>query len=66
MSQRITLKDSHYHIIGYVEIKDNGDKTLKDSHYHILGYYDAKRDITKDSHYHIGGHGDILTSLLTE
>ena len=28
--ERITLKDSHYRIIGYVEINSNGDKTLKD------------------------------------
>ena len=64
MSQTITLKDSHYRIIGYVEIKDNGDKTLKDDHYRIKGYYYAKQNVTKDDHYRIVGYGDILTSLL--
>jgi hypothetical protein len=62
--QKITLKDAHFHIIGYVEIKDDGDKTLKDEHFHIKGYYDAKRNVTKDEHFHIVGYGDILTSLL--
>ncbi len=62
--QKITLKDAHFHIIGYVEIKDDGDKTLKDAHFHIKGYYDAKRNVTKDEHFHIVGYGDILTSLL--
>ena len=64
MIQKLTLKDAHYHGIGYVEIKENGDKTLKDSHYHIKGYYIASNDVTKDEHYHIVAHGDVLTSLL--
>ena len=64
MIQKLTLKDAHYLIIGYVEIKENGDKTLKDSHYHIKGYYIASNDVTKDEHYHIVAHGDVLTSLL--
>ena len=64
MIQKLTLKDAHYHVIGYVEIKENGDKTLKDSHYHIKGYYIASNDVTKDEHYHIVAHGDVLTSLL--
>ena len=64
MSQKITLKDDHYRIIGYIEIKDNGDKVLKDEHFRIKGYYDARTDVTKDEHFRIVGHGDILTSLL--
>lgn len=64
MSQRLTLKDDHYRIIGYVEIDNNGKKTLKDSHFRILGYYDPKTDVTKDDHFRIIGHGDILTTLL--
>ena len=64
MIQKLTLKDAHYHIIVYVEIKENGDKTWKDSHYHIKGYYIASNDVTKDEHYHIVAHGDVLTSLL--
>ena len=62
--ERITLKDSHYRIIGYVEINSNGDKTLKDEHYRIRGYYQKSTDTTKDEHYSIVGHGDILTTLL--
>ncbi len=62
--ERIALKDSHYNIIGYVEIKPNGDKILKDRHYMILGYYYADLNVTKDRHYNIVAHGDMLTSLL--
>lgn len=64
MAQTITLKDSHYRIIGFVEIKDNGDKVLKDEHYRVKGYYEMRSDLTKDEHYRVVGHGDILTSLL--
>ncbi len=64
MSQRITLKDDHFRIIGYVEIDDKGNKKLKDSHFKILGYYDAERNVTKDEHFRIVGYGDILTTLL--
>lgn len=64
MSQTKTLKDAHYNIIGYVEIKDNGDKVLKDNHYNIKGYYDARQDVTKDAHYRVVAHGDMLVSLL--
>lgn len=64
MSQLITLKDKHFRIIGYIEIKDNGDKALKDEYYRIKGHYDARTDITKDEYYRIVEHGDILASLL--
>lgn len=64
MIQKLTLKDAHYHVIGYVEIKENGDKVLKGAHYHIKGYYMARDNVTKDEHYHILAHGDTLTSLL--
>ena len=62
--QRITLKDSHFQIIGYVEINDDGKKTLKDSHFMIKGYYEPRQNVTKDSNFRIVGYGDILTSLL--
>lgn len=62
--ERITLKDSNYKIIGYVEINSNGDKTLKSASYKILGYYQKSTDLTKDANYKIIGHGDILTTLL--
>jgi hypothetical protein len=40
MMKKLTLKDAHYHIIGYVEVKDNGDKTLKDEHYRVVAHGD--------------------------
>lgn len=64
MANKITLKDKNYRIIGYVEVKDNGDKTLKDANYRIKGYYDARANVTKDSNYRIVAHCDVLTSLL--
>ena len=64
MSQRLTLRDAHFNIIGYVEVKDNGDKVLRDAHFNIKGYYYKAQDVTKDSHFNIVGYGDILTSLL--
>jgi hypothetical protein len=61
-----TLKDSHYHTLGYIETKNDGTQVAKDSHYHTLGYYDPKSDQTKDSHYHVIGHGNLLASLIHE
>ena len=58
-----TLKDSNYHILGY--IYDDGDKlVIKDPNYRVKGYYEKKEDVTKDSNYHIIGHGNLLTTLL--
>ena len=62
--ERITLKDAHYRIIGYVDIAPNGDKILRDSRFVILGYYKKQRDVTLDSRFAIVGRGDILTTLL--
>ncbi|MBR4017413.1 MAG: hypothetical protein IKK11_06340 [Oscillospiraceae bacterium] len=62
--ERITLKDSNYRIIGYVDIAPNGDKTLRNEKFQILGYYSKQSDVTKDNRYMIVGRGDILTSLL--
>lgn len=44
--KRITLKDSRFRIIGYVDIAPNGDKTLRNEKFQILGYYKANRDVT--------------------
>lgn len=62
--KRITLKDSRFRIIGYVDIAPNGDKTLRNERFQILGYYKANRDVTQDARFMIVGRGDILTSLL--
>jgi diadenosine tetraphosphate (Ap4A) HIT family hydrolase len=61
---RQTLKDAHYHVIGYIETDSNGKQTLKDAHYHVLGFYDPKSNETKDAHYHKVGTGNLLTTLL--
>ena len=62
--QKITVKDTQYNIIAFLEIKPNGDKVLKNKNYSILGFYDAATDVTKDVRYNIIGRGDILTTLL--
>ena len=62
--ERITLKDSRFRTIGYVDIAPNGDKTLRNEKFQILGYYKANQDVTKDAKFMIVGRGDILTSLL--
>lgn len=62
--QRITLKDNHFRIIGYVDIAPNGDKTLRNEKFQILGYYKVNQDITQDARFMTVGRGDMLTSLL--
>lgn len=62
--ERITLKDSRFFIIGYIDIAPNGDKTLRNEKFQILGYYKKDRDVTQDARFMIVGRGDVLTSLL--
>lgn len=62
--ERITLKDSRFRIIGYIDIEPNGDKTLRNEKFQILGHYKVKQDVTQDARFMIVGRGDILTSLL--
>ena len=65
MANRITLKDDHYRIIGFVDIDSKGKKTLMNANYKILGYYDPVSNTTRALVGGIVGHGDILTTLLT-
>ncbi len=62
--QKITLKDDRLHVIGYVEIDDDGNKVLKDDRLKVKGYYDKRRNVTKNDRLKVVGYGDILTSLL--
>ncbi len=62
--ERITLKDSRYRVIGYVDIAPNGDKTLRNERFQVLGYYKKQADITQDARFMTVGRGDVLTLLL--
>lgn len=62
--ERITLKDSRFRIIGYIDVDTNGNKTLRNEKLQILGYYKKNLDVTQDARFMTVGRGDILTSLL--
>lgn len=61
---RITLKDKHFRIIGYIETRSDGVHVGKDADFRIVGYYEPKTNQTKDSHFRIVAHGDILSGLI--
>lgn len=64
MPQTSVLRDSSFHVIGYIETQGNGDKVLKDASYRVKGYYTKNGDVTKDEMFHIVGYGDLLPALL--
>ena len=65
MSEQI-LRDSYYRIIGYIEVKPNGDKIGKDFYRRIVGYYEASTNTTKDFYRRIVARGDCLSALIFE
>ena len=64
MSNRQTLKDANYNVIGYIETESSGRQVLLDRQFIRLGYYDGKRNETLDAQFIRVGFGNILTSLL--
>jgi len=61
---RLVIRDFSGKIIGYVYVKENGDKTVKSFSGKILGYYDAERDVTTDFNGRILTRGDTASALL--
>ncbi len=66
MSNRQTLKDKHFNVIGYIDTESSGRSVLKDKHFNIVGYYEPKTNTTKDKHFNIVGKGNLLTMLLNQ
>ena len=60
------IKDFYNRIVGYIEVKPNGDKIGKDFYRRIVGYYDKQRDITQDFYRRIYAHGDALAALVMQ
>ena len=61
---REPIKDWTGKILGFVEIKSNGDKVLYDFPGKILGRYNRSLDVTQDFYGRRVGKGDILMTLL--
>ncbi len=59
-----TIKDRYHNIIGFEEVKPNGDKVMKDRYHNIVGFYFAVQNVTKDRYHNIVAHGDVLSSLI--
>lgn len=62
--EKIILRDFYGKITGYIEVKDNGDKTLRDFYGVIKGYYKKSDDTTRDFYMRVVARGDQLTTLL--
>lgn len=62
---RITLKNSRYHILGFIDTRADGTQVGMNSRYQIVGYYHPGRDITQDAQYRTFGMGNLLASLMT-
>lgn len=61
---RVTLKDSHFRTIGYIESTPDGKQTAKNSHFSVVGYYDPRMNVTKDAHFSVVGYGNLLGMLI--
>jgi len=59
-----TIKDRYHNIIGFEEVKDNGDKVMKDRYHNIVGFYFKAQNVTKDRYHNLIAHGDVLSSLI--
>ncbi len=63
-AETTTIRDVSGKIIGYIYIKENGDKTVKNVSGKILGYYYAERNVTTDISGKILSRGDTSSALL--
>ena len=54
------LKDSHHHIIGYIETRSDGTQVGRDAHRRIMGYFEPRTNQTKDAHFKLVGFGNLL------
>lgn len=61
-----TIKDWKGKIIGYIEIKSNGDKVIRDFYRVIKGKYIKNLDYTYDFYNRRIGPGDQLMRLLNK
>ena len=61
---KLVIRDFGGKIIGYIYVKENGDKTVKNFYGKILGYYYAERDVTTNFYGKILARGDIASALL--
>lgn len=61
-----TVKDRKNHILGYIEIDDEGNKTAYNFYRKILGSYKKSQDITYDFYMRIVAYGDATSALIFE
>ncbi|MBQ6946476.1 MAG: hypothetical protein IJN42_00365 [Clostridia bacterium] len=61
---REPIKNYQGRIIGFIEVKSNGDKVLYDFPGKILGKYNKSLNVTQDFYGRQVGKGDILMTLL--
>jgi len=61
---RQTIKDSHFHTIGYIDTAADGRQTARDAHFSILGYYDPKSNATRNAHFTVVAYGNQLAALM--
>ena len=61
---KLVVREYSGKIIGYIYVKENGDKTVKNFSGKILGYYYADRDVTTDFYGKILTRGDTSSALL--
>ncbi|MGY8524943.1 hypothetical protein [Paracidovorax citrulli] len=61
---RVTIRDAHSRVVGYIETDSHGNCTPRDAHMRLLGRYNAQRDVTHDQHSQLLGSGNQLSALV--
>ena len=57
------IRDFYGKIIGYIEVKPNGDKIVRNFYRKVLGRYDKASDTTRDFYGKIIARGDSTGML---
>jgi hypothetical protein len=58
------LKDSNGHLLGKIDVRNDGTEELYDKTGWLKGRYSPQEDQTFDDSGHLVGQGDLLTMLL--
>jgi hypothetical protein len=58
------LKDANGHLLGRIEVKNDGTEEIYDKNGWLTGHYSPQYDQTFDDSGHVIGQGNFLSSLL--
>lgn len=61
---RVTIKNSQYQTVGYVETDRHGRQRALNARFQTVGHFDPARNETRDSTYRVVARGNVLSALI--